>query len=183
MAPAAKPTTETRMREVAEVTFKAWNDHDVDTILDYLTDDIVWSDPTLVGPLRGKADVARDLNARFAAFPDLHFAEDDFHVFYDVKLGQCLVTWTLTGTMTGFFETTGIPATGKHARTSGVLACSFRDGFVSEYTNHWDALDFLQQLGLLPKTDGLAFKSLVMADLFAVKAEDLAGRARKVLQR
>lgn len=183
MATGPKPTTEARMREVAEATFEAWNDHDVDAIVDYLTDDIVWSDPSLVEPLRGKEAVAADLGATFAAFPDLRFIEDDFHVFCDGNLGMCLVTWTLTGTMTGSFETTGLPATGRSVTASGVLVNHFRDGLVSEYTNHWDALDFLQQVGLLPRTDGLAFKGLVMADVLALKAEELAGKARKALQR
>jgi steroid delta-isomerase-like uncharacterized protein len=151
--------------------------------VDFVTDDIVWSDPSLVETLRGKDDVAADLKATFAAFPDLRFVEDDFHVFCDAKLGMCLVTWTLEGTMTGSFQTTGLPATGKPVTASGVVVNQFRDGLVSEYTNHWDALDFLQQVGLLPKADGLAFKGLVMADALALKAEELAGRARKVLQR
>lgn len=164
------------MREVAEATFRAWNDHDVDTILRYVTDDVVWVDPTVVGPLHGKDALARDIRARFTAFPDLHFDEDDFHVLCDQALGLCLVTWTLTGRMTGFYETTGIPATGRPVRAAGVLVSRFRGDLVAEYANRWDGLDFLQQLGLLPKADGLAFKGLVMADVMALKAEELAGR-------
>ena len=52
----------------------------------------------------------------------------------------------------------------------------FRDGLLREYTLHYDSLAMMQQLGLLPKSTGLGFKAIVMADVMAVKA-------RKVLQR
>jgi steroid delta-isomerase-like uncharacterized protein len=183
MATPGTSTTEARMREVGDATFTAWNDHDVDRILEYLTDDIVWKDPSLATPLHGKEAVAADLKDTFAAFPDMRFDEGDFHMFCDTELGLCLVTWTLTATMTGSFETTGLPATGKPVKASGVLVNRFRDGLVSEYTNHFDSLDFMQQLGLLPKSDGMAFKGLVLADVLAVKAEPLVERARKAIRR
>ena len=183
MMAAPKSTTEARMREVADATYQGWNDHDIDTIVEYLTDDIVWKDPSLTEPLHGKEAVAADLKDTFAAFPDLRFKEEDFHTFCDTTQGLCVVTWTLMGTMTGSFQTTGLPATGRPVRASGVLVNRFRDGLVAEYTSYFDSLDFMQQLGLLPKTDGLAFKGLVIADALALKAEELAGRAVKAIQR
>ena len=39
----------------------------------------------------------------------------------------------------------------------------FRDGFISEYRNTYDALDLLQQLGVMPKAEGLGFKAVALA--------------------
>jgi hypothetical protein len=40
----------------------------------------------------------------------------------------------------------------------------------------YDALDFMQQNGLLPKSDGMGFKAVVMADVLAGKAKKALGR-------
>jgi hypothetical protein len=61
-------------------------------------------------------------------------------------------------------------------RVVGSTICRIRDGAVSSWTTTYDALDFLQQNGLLPRSDGVGFKAVVMADL-------LAGKAMKVLHR
>jgi hypothetical protein len=60
---------------------------------------------------------------------------------------------------------------------SGTVLSKYRDGLISEYAIVYDALDFMQQLGALPRTDGIGFKALVMLDVMAGKAADQAGKA------
>jgi hypothetical protein len=77
--------------------------------------------------------------------------------------------------MTGPMEN-GVPATGRSIQMSGANLARFRDGLISEYSLYYDSLAMMQQLGLLPKSTGIGFKAIVMADV-------VAGKARKVLQR
>lgn len=176
----AKPTlTEAKIRDTSKAMLQAWNDHSVEGILALLTDDVLWSDPGLTEPAHGKEAVAAHLRDVFKAFPDLHLPVEDVHMFPSVEQQANVATWTLTATMTGPLEM-GLPATGKRVRTRGATVSRFRDDEVCEYTSHWDSLDFLQQLALLPKTDGLGFKAIIMADVLADKATDLAGKATDV---
>lgn len=163
--------TEGEMRAVSEAMFQAWNLHDVEGILEHLTDDVVWSEPTLEESARGKEATAAGLKDTFTAFPDLRFLVEGFHLFPSVEQQACVATWTLMATMTGPSQVVGVPPTGKSVSISGTNLSRFRDGLISEYTTHYDSLDLMQQLGLLPATNGLPFKAVVMADVLAGKAK------------
>lgn len=176
MATTKSPTTEAQIRVVAEAVFRAWNDHDVEAILAHLADDVVWSEPSLDEPTRGKLAVAADLKDTFTTFPDLHFPVEGYQVFPSADQEASVGTWTLTATMTGSSKRVGVPATGKSVLISGTVLTRFSEGLISEYTTYYDMLDFMQQLGLLPKSNGLGFKAVVMADL-------VAGKALKALHR
>jgi hypothetical protein len=77
--------------------------------------------------------------------------------------------------MTGALQN-GTPATGRRMQMTGANVAHFRDGLLRDYTLYYDSLAMMQQLGLLPKSTGLGFKAIVLADVVAVKA-------RKALQR
>ena len=175
MATTHSHLTEAEIRGVAGELLEAWNRHDIETILEHLHPDIVWVEPSLEGPARGKEAVRASLKNSFTAFPDFHLPAEDFEVFADAKMQSGVVTWSLSATMTGPLDT-GVPATGRPVRISGANLVRFRDGLISEHTNYYDALDMMQQMGLLPRTNGLGFKALVLADV-------MAGKAMKVLQR
>ena len=167
--------SEAEMRALAGELLDAYNRHDVEALLEHHADDIVWTEPTLPAPARGKVAVAAALRDTFTAFPDLQVPGDGFRVYPDAEDQSAVVTWTLVGTMTGPLQN-GVPATGRSVRMGGANLARFRDGLISEYTFYYDSLAMMQQLGLLPKSTGLGFKAIVMADV-------AAGKARKVLQR
>lgn len=181
MATTKSALTEAKIREMSKSMLQAWNDHDVPGILTLLSDDIIWREPGLPEPARGKEAVDSHLRSLFKAYPDFHLPVEDFHTFPSVEQQANVATWTLTATMTGSFE--GLPSAGKSVRTSGTTVTRFADGKVVEYTSYFDSLDFLQQLGLLPKMDSLGFKALVMTDVLAGKAVELADRAVKAMRR
>jgi steroid delta-isomerase-like uncharacterized protein len=165
--------TEAQMRALSDELLDVYNRHDVETWVEHLTDDVVWTEPTLPEPARGKQEVATALRDTFTAFPDLRVR--DLKMYPDVEDQSAVVTWSLTGTMTGPLQN-GTPATGRSVEVSGANVSRFRDGLISRYTLYYDSLAMMQQLGLLPKSTGLGFKAIVMADV-------MAGRARKALQR
>jgi steroid delta-isomerase-like uncharacterized protein len=173
MATTKSPMTESDIRAHAEGMLQAWNAHDVDALLEHVTDDVVWIEP-VHAPGRGKEALAATLADTFTGLPDFHLPVEDYQLLTSVDPPMSVVAWTMTGTMTGALQ--GIPATGRPVRISGTTIYRFRDGLVSEYRTTYDSLDFLQQLGLLPKADGVGFKSVVMVNL-------MLGRAKKALHR
>ena len=183
MAATKTPMTAEKMRSLADDVLEAWNAHDVDEILEYFTDDVLWAEPTLEEPIRGKEAVAAHLKDTFQAFPDLRVLKEDFHVFPDTEESAGVSIWTLKATNTGPSKETGIPATGKQVTMSGTNLFRFRGDLIKEYVLVYDSLNLLQQLGALPKSDGLGFKALVMADIFAGRAQELAGKAVHAIRR
>ena len=175
MATSKTRLTEEQMRSLNDDLFDAWNRHDIEGVLQHLQPDVLWVDPTLDEPAHGKVGAAASMANTFTAFPDFHLPADDFESFYDVEAQSGMAVWTARGTMTGRLDT-GVPATGKPVNVRGATLIRFTDGLISEYRFMYDALDMMQQMGLLPKSTGVGFKALVMADVVAAKA-------RKALQR
>lgn len=167
--------TEAQMRAVGKEMLEAWNRHDIEAILERLQEDVLWTDPSLEAPVHGKEAVRASLKDTFTAFPDFHVPTEDFQVYADAKIQSAVSTWTFSGTMTGPLDM-GVPATGRSVRIRGAAQSRYRDGLISEYTQYFDSYELMQQMGLLPKATGLAFKALVMAEV-------IAGKATKVLQR
>lgn len=175
MATTQKNLTEAEIRAVASRMLEAWNNHDVEAILENVHPDVVWTTPTLPEPARGKEAVRKELRNTFTAFPDFHVADDDFHLYVDTADQTASSNWTFTGTMTGPLDT-GVPATGRSVRMRGADQARYRDGLVSEFTQFFDSYELMEQMGMVPKATGLVFKTIVLADV-------MAGKAMKVLQR
>ena len=167
--------TREQMQAFADGMLEAYNRHDVEGMLERLTADVVWREPALPETARGTQAVRASLQDTFNAFPDAQVLRDDFMVYPDPEGQSLVVTWTATATMTRALQN-GVPPTGRSFRMSGANLARFRGGLVSEYTYYYDSLQLMQQLGLLPRSTGLGFKAIVLADV-------MAGRARKVLQR
>jgi steroid delta-isomerase-like uncharacterized protein len=75
------------------------------------------------------------------AFPDLSFKVDFVFGEGDLVAGR----WTATGTHLGPW--TGVDATGRSMRFSGINVFRFADGKVVEIWNHRDDLGLMEQLG------------------------------------
>lgn len=57
--------------------------------------------------------------------------------------------WNFKGTHTGEFF--GIPATGKEVNVEGVTLVRMKDGKIAQEHDFFDNLEFMQQLGLIPR--------------------------------
>lgn len=169
MRATAKRLTKAEMRAFLEDYMKAWNDHDIDKILSMLTDDVVWTHPFTIEPLRGKDAVRADLSETYRSFPDLHFPVEDSEVFLTDDHSRAVTTWTLVATMTE--QSQGFEPTGRIARISGLCVYKVRDGLISEHTIVYDGLEFTRQLGLLPREKSLTFKALLELQRLTTKAK------------
>ena len=160
-----------QLQQIAAEQIELWNAQDVDGIAARLTDDVVWSTPAKT--TQGKTAAVEDMRETFVAFPDLRFEATAVEVFCNRDASAMVSTWSATGTMTGPLQ--GVPPTGRTGTLTGMTLSRFTDDKIREYRITYDGLLYLQQLGLLPATDSVAFKALVMGDV-------MVGRARQAVQ-
>jgi steroid delta-isomerase-like uncharacterized protein len=91
------------------------------------------------------------------AFPDVRFQIDDV-----IAEGETVMArWSCAGTHKA--DLNGIAPTGKHFSISGITVARFANGKMVEGWVNWDALGFMQQLGVVPELG----KAKVLAALVA----------------
>ena len=95
--------------------------------------------------VKGKANAKAYYENYITGFSNRKFTVKE--IFAD---GDKLVKyWQFKGKHTGQFF--GIPATGKDVDVSGVTIAKMRDGKIAEEQDFMDNLEFMQQLGLIPR--------------------------------
>lgn len=138
----------------------AWNGCDTAAMAELVTDDIVWADPALPVPARGKAEVQEFMRASFRAFPDLRFSEPAPRVMAtDGDL--VLWAWRMEGTQDGEIEPPGFAPTGAGMGVDGVDHWIFRDGRIARYRAYYDMNDLARQLGIVPAAGSRAERGMV----------------------
>jgi ketosteroid isomerase-like protein len=87
-------------RETLREFLSACNDHDLDRIMAFFSDDCVLELPQGSDPwgrrFTGTRDVRNGLAARFAGIPDIHYGDDEHWVCGDHAVSR----WLLTGKTT-----------------------------------------------------------------------------------
>jgi steroid delta-isomerase-like uncharacterized protein len=166
--------TKAEMRKTVESFVRAWNDHDVDAVVEHAAPGVLWTNPATGGAIQGREAAKADVRATFAAFPDLHFPMEDFRVYTTDEPDVAFSTWTITGTMTG--PLMGFAPTGREVRFRGVCMYKFLGGQFAEHAIVFDGLDFAQQLGLLPREQTLAYKALTALENVTMQAMKLVRR-------
>ena len=81
----------------------------------------------------------------------LHSANDGIRFVIEDQVAEdekVVTRWTATGTHTGEFA--GIPATGKAFSLTAINIHRVVDGQIQEGWLEWDALGWMQQLGVIP---------------------------------
>jgi ketosteroid isomerase-like protein len=105
----------------------AFNQHDLDRIMEFFSDDATLDTPRGSEPwgtrFVGKDEVRQGLAARFSGIPDVHYREDRHWVSGDRGVSE----WLLTGTST----------TGQKVRVQGCDLFRFRDGKVVRKDSYW----------------------------------------------
>ena len=93
-----------------------------------------------------EAELARKASKHWHAVgPDLRYTIEDVIV----EGNKGVVSWTCVETHTG--ELWGIAPTGKKVKSAGILIMRIENGKVVESRGQWSALDFLIQLGAIPR--------------------------------
>lgn len=136
----------------------AWNAHDVDKVLSFLTEDVVWIEPGVAQPVFGKDAVRKSLENTFTAFPDLHWPKEDIRVYAGDNPLFAATSWTSVGSMQGRMAP-GFAPTGKRMRMTGACLYEIRDGLIARHTILYDGVTAMQQLGLMPADSSLMMKA------------------------
>ena len=109
----------------------AFNRHDLDSIMDYFSDDCVLYTPRGVRPggdrYIGKQDVRAGLAQRFEGIPNVHYGEDRHWACGDFAVSE----WTLTGTSTS----------GQSLEVRGVDLLEFVDGKITRKDSFWKIVE------------------------------------------
>jgi len=117
-------------------------------LVDALVDtNYVFHDPMAPG-VRGPEGLKQLVSMYRIGYPDLKFTIEDQLADGDKVVNR----WSCAGTHQG--ELMGIPATGKYTTTSGISITRFEGGKAVEEWTRWDALGWLQQLGVIPPLGG-----------------------------
>jgi steroid delta-isomerase-like uncharacterized protein len=138
--------TETEERNLQAVTdvLQFWNTHDVEGILNFYDDEIVWVNMGLEESYEGKQAVREFLNRLMTALPDLVFS-----VTHKIARGDNVSEqWNIKGTHLGTFM--GIPPTGRPIVIEALSMVRLRDGKFLRDEFYWDTRKVMNQMGLMP---------------------------------
>jgi steroid delta-isomerase-like uncharacterized protein len=126
---------------------RAWDAHDVDGVLEFMTDEAAYTDGSLGETHIGTAGIREFVSS----------LESDLSSDYHFRLGRWVadrdtyaIEWTVTGTNDRSDEARGLPATGRPFGIPGVSIGRLRDGKIAENTDYWNLAGFLRQVGLIP---------------------------------
>ena len=130
------------IKEAVRKELEVLNRQDVEGVLAFYTDDVVFEDVSLPEPLQGKAAMREFMAGIYAAFPDLHV---EVHSIFGEE-NIVAAEYDLVGTHRGELE--GQPPTGKTFRVRAVSVYEYDGNRFTRETFYWDSASMLRQLGL-----------------------------------
>jgi ketosteroid isomerase-like protein len=117
--------------ETLEQILDAFNQHDLDAIMDFFAEDCIFEMPRGPHPWGsryvGKEEVRAGLATRFTGIPNVHYGDDTHWVCGDRGVSE----WLLTGTT----------ASGISVSVRGCDLWQFRDGKVVRKDSYWKIVD------------------------------------------
>ena len=150
------------IRDFAQRWVDAWNSHQVDRVLELMTDDVEYHDDAWPRAMHGYADVRELFESTWRGIPDMTF---------ELVAGPYVIPgepraafhWRASGTHTGVLDPPGFAPTGRRWEVEGVDFHEYRDGRVSRLRISFDMMTVARQLGLMPTPGSTAEHALVLA--------------------
>ncbi len=109
----------------------AFNAHDVDAIMSFFTDDVVFDMPRGPAPgghrLVGREEARKGIQARLDGIPDIHYGDDRHWTCGDRGVSE----WIIRGTQ----------QTGEPIEVRGCDLFEFTDGKISRKDSFWKIVD------------------------------------------
>lgn len=135
----------TNLATYTDIINKAWNSHDLESVLRFYSPDYVGSDVGQPTPQRGHQGLRDMLQTYWKAFPDLQFVVTDKLI----QNSRLAIVWVAQGTHQG--PIMNIPATGHKVQVRGMSVINVEDGLVVRGQYVWDLAGMLRHMGLLPE--------------------------------
>jgi steroid delta-isomerase-like uncharacterized protein len=123
----------------------ALNAHDIPAVLEFMRDDVVYTDMAVGERMEGRVATGEFLG-RLATNVSTDYRFDNEQVLIDGE--SFALVWTMSGTKDRGDEQ--VPATGRRFGVPGVSIGRLRDGKVVEQRDYWNMAAFLMQVGLMP---------------------------------
>jgi len=145
-----------------------WNQHDADALVELCAEDVIWEDPALPEPERGRAAVRDYLLGVWSMLPDLMFElpEPPLIAGEGPRAAQ---VWRMTGTMLGSDPWAGFAPTGKRVELEGIDLYEFREGLLAHYRGRYDMAETARQLGLAPARGSRAERTMARLQRAAMR--------------
>lgn len=181
-APETVELSETERRNLRAVVdvLQYWNSGDIEGIVGYYDDEIVWKNVALEETYEGKAGVREFLTRLFTAIPDLEFT-----VQYKIARGDNVSEqWTVAGTHLGTFM--GIPATGRRVEIRAMSMVTMREGKFLRDEFYWDTGAVMRQMGLMPSlaaTQGVIGRGFLWVAVKSLNVLTAGGRRVRTARR
>jgi len=134
----------TKLEKMYRNLYEAWNTHDIEKILAYLTDDIAYEDMVAARVMHGKAELRIFIMETFTAFPDFKLDLESFFASGDWIGAE----WVMSGTFKG--EAFGLKPTGKSFSVRGASITELRGDKVKRNTDYYDGITLMRQMGVMP---------------------------------
>jgi steroid delta-isomerase-like uncharacterized protein len=147
------------LKEWSDRNLAAWDALDAEAVADTCTDDVVWLDPSLPGPVRGRKELVKFINALATSYPDLKITR----VSDPIPSQQeplAIARYTMTGTLTRLWPYTNMAATGQAMSIRCIDEWRFRDGLLAHNVTIYDCLDTARQLGIVPPQGTVLAKAM-----------------------
>ncbi len=134
------------LRQLIDRYNKAWNDHDVEAIVDMHAPDMVFENHTAGERAEGE-DVREHIAAIFAAWPDIDFRTRRLYVRDDLVVQE----WTASATHNRELRRGNLvaPPSGRRLEWKGMDVIPFEGGLIKRKDVYSDSVAILRQAGLL----------------------------------
>jgi hypothetical protein len=131
-----------------EAMVAAFNAHDIDTYLTYVSDAIVTTNLAIPEPQHGTEAVRQFLSSAFAAFSDYAIVVQNRTVTDDTIVTEIIFSGTHDGPLHLGVEQTLSP-TGHQINVQGIYVNTVRGGMVVESRQYPNLVGMMTQLGLM----------------------------------
>ena len=121
---------------ILEQLYEVWNRHEVDGILGFFSDDLVYVDQTLGLRFSSKEELGGFVAATFDAMPDLNFEVTDSFATDTHCAGEAVMRGTQVKDLPGL-SARGVPFTVRYA-----IYGTLRDGKITRVVDYWNLAEF-----------------------------------------
>ena len=165
------------IREFVPRWLAAWNSHEPDRVLGFLTDDVEIRDDSWPETMHGHADVREFLGALWRAVPDMTFELLDGPYVIPGE-PRASFHWRGSGTFTGRMDPPGFAPTGRRWEVDGVDFQEYRGERIAKLRVIFDLMTVSRQLGVMPATGSTAERAMAAAQRGVVRAQQAYRRRR-----
>jgi steroid delta-isomerase-like uncharacterized protein len=155
----------------------AWNSHEVDRVLECLTDDVEIRDDSWPQPMHGHADVREFLEALWRAVPDMTFELLDGPYLIPGQ-PRASFRWRGSGTFTGPMSPPGFAPTGRRWEVDGADFQEYRDGRICNLRVAFDMMTVARQLGVMPAIGSRSERTMAVMQRASVRVQQEYRRRR-----